>query len=482
MKMLKLTRQNHNEPDLDELFKMRSDLENFLNEEANQNDNQWNKNLNIILDFQDSDGSFKLLDSYRIPSDARVDFCHMPTYICTAILMKAYLTNSEAFTSKEESALSKGFEMSCARNLVGHGFEALRGQIDALRIFMKAGLNEFMDLHSDFCPKFTEMISTITSEFRDMESKGEFFGSWGKSYETDIKEINEYFSHRKVFVYGTLMDGEGNHGHLENSTCLGKATIEGYDMYDVGYYPAIVPGDNLVIGELYQVPKEDMPSIDRLEGEGILYIKKCERVTVHGEPTFAFVYVYNRDPSGLERISAWNQKYVWYVSYGSNMLKERFKCYIEGGSFEGSRYHPPCKDTTPPVSIKTVKIPFDMYFGHTSKSWEYGGVSFLDIKKEGNAYGVAYLITEEQFEHVAAEENSGTPPHRSNGWYTDIISLGTMDGFEVKTVTNEDPRHHNKPCEKYINILKRGMEENWPEMSDEEINNYLNGCIREPEV
>ena len=34
--------------------------------------------------------------------------------------------------------------------------------------------------------------------------------------------------------------------------------------------------------------------------------------------------------SGLERIASWKDDYVWYVSYGSNMLRERFLCYIKG--------------------------------------------------------------------------------------------------------------------------------------------------------
>ena len=77
---------------------MISDLMNFLNEDANPNDEFWTKNLSTIVDFQDSDGSFKLFDSYEIPSDARVDFCWVPTYICTAILMKAYMTDPSSFS------------------------------------------------------------------------------------------------------------------------------------------------------------------------------------------------------------------------------------------------------------------------------------------------------------------------------------------------------------------------------------------------
>ena len=478
MKMIILNKQKHNEPEFDELYRMLSDLKDFLNEDANQNNEKWRENFKILLDFQDSDGSFKLLDSYSIPSDARVDFCHMPTYIGTAILMKAYMTDSQAFTSQEESALFYGLKMSCARNLSGHGYEGLQGQIDALNVFMKAGLNEFMDLHYELCPEFSEMIEKIISKFQNMESQGQFYGSWGESYESEIKAINEYFSNRNVFVYGTLMSGEANHSYLNDSTCLGKAIIEGYDMYDVGWYPAIIPGEGMVIGELYQVPKEDMPSIDMLEGEGTLYAKKCETVTdSKGNTSFAFVYIYLRDCSDLKRISAWNEDYVWYVSYGSNMLKERFMCYIEGGSYKGSTPRQACEDITPPIAVKAIEIPYDIYFGNRSRSWDNGGVSFLDVIKEGHSLGVGYLITENQFNHVAAEENGGIPPHESNGWYTDIIDLGMMNGFEVKTITNRTPRPHNNPSNSYFFTLMDGIRENWPDMSDEEIRNYIKNCM-----
>lgn len=477
MKMLSLNKQKHDDFEFNELYRMLSELNEFLNEDMIF-PNLVKKNIDIILDFQDSDGSFKLFDSYKIPSEAVVDFCFVPTYLCTAILMKAYMTDSRAFSSKEKSALKNGLKMSSARNLYGHGFGGFKEQIDALNIFMKAGLNEFMDLYPNFCPKFTNMINKLCSKFGDMEFNHEFFGSWGESYETDIKAVNEYFSQRKVFVYGTLMRGEVNHYCLQNSTCLGKAEIVGYDMYDVGWYPAIVPGNNQIIGELYKVPVEDMDVIDMLEGEGKLYIKKCERVSdSEGNTSFTYVYVYNEDVSNLKKIPSWKE-YVWYVSYGSNMLKERFMYYIKGGSYKGSRNRKPCDDTSLPVTIKTVEIPYDMYFGNESGSWNYTGVSFLDTTEKGKSLGVAYLITKEQFDHVAKEENSGRYPDGTGEWYEDIIDLGMMDGFEVKTITNKRIRPYNEPCQEYWDTLFEGIKENWPYMSDEDIENYLNNSVR----
>ena len=467
MTTLKLTRLN--EPNIEKLYEMKSALRNILEEGDFEN-------LNAILDFQDKDGSFKLFSTYRIPSDARVDFCHEPTYICSSILMKAYLTGDSKLKEKIETPLIRGLECCTLRNLRGHGLYGLEGQMEALNIFMKGGLREFIDLYPELNSKFTEMILNILKEFEALEREDDFKGPWGEDYKDKILEINKYFNTRKVFVYGTLMTGEMNHHYLEESICLGKAAIGGYDMYNVGgWYPAIIPGNARIIGELYQVPNEDMPSIDMLEGEGSLYIRKCE-ITTGNE--LAYIYEYAQDTEGLEKIDSWKE-YIWYVSYGSNMLEERFLCYIEGGCFEGSAsYRDACKDPTRPLEKRAIDIPYDMYFGNYSGSWEGCGVSFLDTTKDGHALGVAYLITREQFEHVAAEENGGRSPGYGN-WYEDIISLGEMDGFEMLTISNDELRPYNEPCEEYLNTLKRGIRENWSEMSEEDIENYLDSCIRE---
>ena len=119
-----------------------------------------------------------------------------------------------------------------------------------------------------------------------------------------------------------------------------------------------------------------------------------------------------------------------------------------------------------------------MYFANASGSWDGCGVSFLDVSGNGKAIGVAYLITKEQFEHVSAEENGGREPTPGYGWYENIIDLDEVGGFEVKTITNKNLRNYNEPCRAYLKTLKKGIRQNWLEMTDGEIEDYLKSCIR----
>lgn len=469
---------------------MREDLRNFLQEEVNPSDEIWRENLQAIIDFQDADGSFKLMDSYQVPTDVRIDFCHTPTYICSAILMKAFLTDETLLGISGEEILKDALEACCYINLHGDRYDEGRGQMENLQMFMQAGVREFLQYHEGLCSKFSRMMENIIEEYRNKEAEDDYPEGWEDEWKEIVRSINHYFAHSNVFVYGTLMRGESNHEFfLSDDWFISRAIVAGFDMYDIGYYPGIIPGEGNVLGELYEVSVDAIENLDSLEGEGSLYIRKCvTAIKENGEAAFASIYIYNHDVDGLKMIpkslqpytADWQDgaaDYVWYVSYGSNMLKERFMHYIEGGAFEGGRaYHEPCEDTSAPLAVRQYDIPYDMYFRNCSGSWGGQGVSFLDITKAGHAKGVAYLITREQFEHVACQENGGCEPEYSTGWYDTVITIGTMGGYEVVTITNGATENSNRPSDAYIEVLCRGLQENYPKMTTAQIVSYLVDC------
>lgn len=80
----------------------------------------------------------------------------------------------------------------------------------------------------------------------------------------------------KVFVYGTLKKGFGNHVLLSESQCLGPDSLKNYSMFSLGYFPAIRKGEGTVYGEVYEVTPEQLQRLDRLEGHPTFY----ERIPV----------------------------------------------------------------------------------------------------------------------------------------------------------------------------------------------------------
>ena len=104
----------------------------------------------------------------------------------------------------------------------------------------------------------------------------------------------------KVFVYGTLKRGYGNHRVISPfvTTEPQQQTLRGFKMIDLGAFPAIIPDEGnrgVIHGEVYDVPDEALGPLDTLEGYPILY----NRTTVNTEEgENVLVYFMEQDRMG----------------------------------------------------------------------------------------------------------------------------------------------------------------------------------------
>jgi gamma-glutamylcyclotransferase (GGCT)/AIG2-like uncharacterized protein YtfP len=74
-----------------------------------------------------------------------------------------------------------------------------------------------------------------------------------------------------LFCYGTLKRGGGNHYFLQDQHFLGECrTAPTYLLFNAGGFPALVYDENgySVSGELYEVDKTIIPTLDILESVG----------------------------------------------------------------------------------------------------------------------------------------------------------------------------------------------------------------------
>ena len=113
-----------------------------------------------------------------------------------------------------------------------------------------------------------------------------------------------------VFVYGTLIRGQRNHRLLADSVFIGSAELDGFAMYDLDYFPGIQPEEgSRVKGELFKVDEWTLSALDRLEGEGYLYVRQEVTVNQSGTPVQALAYVYNKPVDPKRRIPFEEQPY-----------------------------------------------------------------------------------------------------------------------------------------------------------------------------
>ena len=78
----------------------------------------------------------------------------------------------------------------------------------------------------------------------------------------------------KLFVYGTLKAGGGNHGFLteRSSKFVCHHEMHGFELIDLGYgFPYMMIGNDSVLGEVYEIDRETLVNIDSLEGHPFHY-------------------------------------------------------------------------------------------------------------------------------------------------------------------------------------------------------------------
>lgn len=186
---------------------------------------------------------------------------------------------------------------------------------------------------------------------------------------------------------------------------------------------------------------------------------------------------------------------VWYASYGSNLMRDRFLTYIQGGLAPGAAVpQVGCSDQSLPRAERRILLLHELYFAHVSGQWENKGVAFIkrDAGESSKTLGRMYLVGREQFGEVFLQENG----HRtldgsfdldlkaaqeagsllvSDSLYGTLLHLGEEGGFPIFTFTaswDEALAPINAPGPRYLTTILKGLQESYP-LSPEALIEYL---------
>lgn len=172
------------------------------------------------------------------------------------------------------------------------------------------------------------------------------------------------------------------------------------------------------------------------------------------------------------------QDKIWYACYGSNILEERFICYIKGGQPKGARTkYEGCTDKTLPADNEDFYICSELYFARESSNWENGGVAFIRtlFKPQTSTIGRIFLITKGQLIDIAKQETKTTTEltidfdraikdgsyiFKRPSWYGNLLYLGQQDDYPIFTLTNEnDLQPATRPSKSYLKTICEGIRE-----------------------
>ncbi len=215
-------------------------------------------------------------------------------------------------------------------------------------------------------------------------------------------------SNKKVFVYGTLLQGEMRHPVLESERYLGPALVQG-ELIDLGRYPALIEGSGTVVGEVYEVRPAALEQLDRIEGHDpdhpAASLYRRERIEARyfadGRCEQVLAYRYNHRARGetiphgdyrRHKLEKQGDEY-WVLAYGSNLCRDRLAARVGE-----------------PLAVERGRLPG--YALRFNKHAQGGGAVCANVSWVGGAMAcplVAWKLSLEQVEILDAYE--GTPDH-----------------------------------------------------------------------
>ncbi|MBW7982804.1 gamma-glutamylcyclotransferase family protein [Enterobacillus tribolii] len=104
----------------------------------------------------------------------------------------------------------------------------------------------------------------------------------------------------RIIVYGSLRRKQGNSHWMTNAQWLGDHVLEGYEMYDLGHYPAVIQGDGEIYCEVYRIDSTILSELDELKSNSRFYKRELIS-TPYGS---AWIYLYLYPVEGYPRIAS----------------------------------------------------------------------------------------------------------------------------------------------------------------------------------
>ena len=274
----------------------------------------------------------------EMPSDCRVAYVYEPTYIATAILIKACLLYPEFLGTVIPEEEMRSCMLACTgRNFHGSGPSDLKGAVETVGLFTGAGANLFLELHPGICEEFAHCYDMWLWTFEQGIEKGVLQGAWGDSYLEEAKAIMEEAKaslhvdneddDRYYIAYGSNLNVARMAERCPDAEVVGTGKLRDMQLLFKGsmtgnYLTVEYAQDSEVPVAIWKVSGQDEVNLDRYEGYPRFYYKKEIPLEVKDVKTGelrimnTFIYIMHE-----ERILGVPEE--WYM----NICKEGYRTF-----------------------------------------------------------------------------------------------------------------------------------------------------------
>ena len=283
-------------------------IETLYNNAMRVNKKELFKVAEYLVKMQKEDGSFGLIDDYRIDADCAIEYGFVPTYYCAAILMKTSLLCEVNELKDVEEALSRALVFCERRKLRGSGFDTVSGLVKSLNIFINAGVFEWINKEENRKNSFIAIIKDSLEFMETAVDTGRTVYDWQIDYKNEFTDIVSAY-HKSIYpedkevwyvAYGSNINEERFLEYINR--CTDKTySVESkyYEIpYSIYFAGKSARWDNaavafldtnskgVAIGRAYKITMKQLDEIQYMEGSK--YDKRVFLGNEEGLPAFTF--------------------------------------------------------------------------------------------------------------------------------------------------------------------------------------------------
>ena len=292
----------------DNIHKELLKIETLYNNAMRVNKKELFKVAEYLVKMQKEDGSFGLIDDYRIDADCAIEYGFVPTYYCAAILMKTSLLCEVNELKDVEEALSRALVFCERRKLRGSGFDTVSGLVKSLNIFINAGVFEWINKEENRKNSFTAIIKDSLEFMETALDTGRTVYDWQIDYKNELTDIVSAY-HKSIYpedkevwyvAYGSNINEERFLEYINR--CTDKTYSAESKYYEIPYSiyfagksarwnnAAVAFLDTnskgFAIGRAYKITMKQLDEIQYMEGSK--YDKRVFLGNEEGLPAFTF--------------------------------------------------------------------------------------------------------------------------------------------------------------------------------------------------
>jgi len=249
-----------------------------------------NEEIELLINYQDEEGSFRLTNYKGYQGDVALDCYWYPSYLIALILVNLDLCGK---VKLDETKMKKALDFCSSHYFKGHGYDSFETQIKVATLFAKNNFKVFANKYEYASKNTINLLDNLSAYYRELIKTNKTYDDWGTDLKHLINEFLDSYDSVCYIAYGSNLNKEQMKKRCPNAEVVGTSYINDYKLKYNLYLTIEKSIGSKVPVAIWRINNKDELSLDRYEGYPRIYRKEYMDVEVDNTMKKCIIYIMN---------------------------------------------------------------------------------------------------------------------------------------------------------------------------------------------